>query len=380
MSSLQIGLMLIGALVIVGVFAYNQWTTRRSAPRRSAVKGTGASDGVAPLDPSEGLLEAVGQRREPVLGDALAAQAQPDAGDATADTSGDVGAAEAPPAAVAGILPAKAAQLDPLIDAVAALNLEHQVSGDAVLAALPGTRRVGSKPFLVEGLNAVTQDWELPRVGQRYTALQAGIQLANRMGALNEIEFSEFVVKVQAFADAVSAAPDFPEMMQEVARGRELDQFASAHDAQLGFTVRARRAAWSPGYLAQHAAQQGFVAGALPGRMVLPSSHPGGAPVLVLQFETQAALAEDPEQSALREFHLTLDVPHVPRSESPFVRLRECATALAKAMEGVVTDDSGQPLHPETMDRIGADLETLYNTLDSRELAAGSALARRLFS
>jgi hypothetical protein len=169
-------------------------------------------------------------------------------------------------------------------------------------------------------------------------------------------------------------------MMQEVARARELDQFAGAHDAQLGFTVRARRASWSPGYLTQHAAQHGFVAGALPGRMVLPSAQQGGAPLLVLQFETQAALADDPEQSALREFHLTLDVPHVPRDESPFSRLRETAAALAKSMDGVVTDDTGQALSVEAMDRIQSDLETLYNMLDSRELAAGSPLARRLFS
>ena len=32
------------------------------------------------------------------------------------------------------------------------------------------------------------------------------------------------------------------------------------------------------------------------------------------------------------------------------------------------------------MDAIGADLEQLYDTLDSRDLAAGSHLARRLFS
>ncbi len=379
MSSLQIGLLLIGALVIVAVLAYNQWTTRRNAPRRSPLKGSAAADAEATMDTPEGLLDVVhGDRREPVLGEG----APVDGASAGLDGSHSGGAGEGGTESVplAPGVAAKPAQLDPLVDAVASLSLEHQVSGDAVLAALPGTRRVGSKPFMVEGLNASSQEWEQPRVGQRYTALQAGVQLANRMGALNEIEFSEFVVKVQAFSDVLGAAPDFPEMMQEVARARELDQFASAHDAQLGFTVRARRASWSPGYLAQHAAQQGFVAGALPGRMVLPSSQPGGAPVLVLQFETQAALADDPEQTALREFNLTLDVPHVPRTESPFVRLRECATALAKAMEGVVTDDSGQPLHPDAMDRIGADLEVLYDTLDARELAAGSALSRRLFS
>jgi len=377
MSSLQIGLLLIGALVIVAVLAYNQWTTRRNAPRRSPLKG--AADAEATMDTPEGLLDAVsGDRREPVLGEGGPVDGTPAGLDGSHPGGAVEGSAESVPMA-AGVV-AKPAQLDPLVDAVASLSLEHQVSGDAVLAALPGTRRVGSKPFMVEGLNAASQEWEQPRVGQRYTALQAGVQLANRMGALNEIEFSEFVVKVQAFSDVLGAAPDFPEMMQEVARARELDQFASAHDAQLGFTVRARRASWSPGYLAQHAAQQGFVAGALPGRMVFPSSQPGGAPVLVLQFETQAALADDPEQTALREFNLTLDVPHVPRSETPFVRLRECATALAKAMEGVVTDDSGQPLHSDAMDRIGADLELLYDTLDARELAAGSALSRRLFS
>jgi len=32
------------------------------------------------------------------------------------------------------------------------------------------------------------------------------------------------------------------------------------------------------------------------------------------------------------------------------------------------------------MDQIGADLESLYDALDARDLSAGSAQARRLFS
>lgn len=206
------------------------------------------------------------------------------------------------------------------------------------------------------------------------------MQLANRTGALNDIEYSEFVVKVQAFADTINAAAEFPEMREEVARARELDQFASAHDAQLGFTLRAVNAAWSPGYVQQHAARLGFVAGVIPGRMVLPTAAPGQPPVLGLAFDTQAALAEAPDQSAIRELSLSLDVPLVHRSEQPFMRLRTCAAVLAEAMDGVVTDDRGQLLHPEPMERIGADLEQLYDLLDQRELSAGSALARRLFS
>jgi hypothetical protein len=114
--------------------------------------------------------------------------------------------------------------------------------------------------------------------------------------------------------------------------------------------------------------------------MVLPGSTAGQAPILSLSFAPQAAMAEDPEQSALREINLSLEVTHVPRSEQPFVRLRQAASALAEAMDGVVTDDAGQPLGADTMDSIGADLESLYDALDSHDLSAGSPQARRLFS
>lgn len=363
MSQLQQGLLAIGVAVIATVFIYNWWVARRNAPRRSSARGNASADGERLAEPALGAVDAADEaRQDPVLEPA------------------GLGAMEPVAASEGGVQELRITVLDPLVDVIVPLVLEQVVSGDAVLAALPRSRRVGTKPFFAEGLNSASDAWELPRAGQRYSALQVGVQLANRMGALNEIEYSEFVMKAQHFADALSAATDFPDMLPEVARARELDQFASAHDAQLCFSVRALRAAWSPGYVAQHAAQQGFVAGVLPGRMVLPASEVGGAPVLVLQYETQAALADDPEQTALREFRLTLDVPHVPRSERAFVRMRECAKTLAQEMEGCVTDDAGNVLQDQGLDQIGAELDRLYDALDERELSAGSPLARRLFS
>jgi hypothetical protein len=227
--------------------------------------------------------------------------------------------------------PDRRAQLDVLIDAIAQIDLDHSVSGDAVLAAMPTTRRVGSKPFAVEGLNELTQAWEVPQAGQRYGTLQAGLQLANRAGSLNEIEYSEFVVATEAFADHLGGTPDVPEMKAEVARARELDQFASAHDAQLSMTRRARSTAWSPGFVQQCAGRLGFVAGVLPGRMVLPSATQGRSPILGLSFDAQAALAEDPDQSALREVTLSLEVTHVDRHEQPFELMRDAALTLGRA-------------------------------------------------
>jgi hypothetical protein len=169
-------------------------------------------------------------------------------------------------------------------------------------------------------------------------------------------------------------------MRPEVARARELDQFAGGHDAQLSFTLRARQAPWSPGFIQQHAGRAGFVPGAVPGRLVLPSAQAGGAPVLALSFDPQAALADDPALSAVHAVTLTLDVPQVDRAEQPFVRMRTVAQALAQAMDGVLTGDDGQIIRPEALDVIGADLERLYDVLDGHDLSAGSPQARRLFS
>ncbi|HYD75523.1 cell division protein FtsZ [Ramlibacter sp.] len=344
MSGFTLGLAILGALVLAAVIGWNAWTTRRLAPRQAALVERVEPGDIAPAAP---------EPREPAFDDSEAVAPLP--------------------------VPERKPGLDALIDAIAPIAVDSPVAGEAALAAMPATRRAGSKPFAVEGLNETTQQWEVPQAGWRYTAFQAGVQLANRTGALNEIEFSEFVVKAQAFADAVNGAPEFPEMRHEVARARELDQFASGHDAQLGFTLRARQAAWSPGFLHQHAARFGFVAGAIPGRLVLPGAQAGHPPMLVLTFDSQAAMAEDPAQSAIREVTLSLDVPQVPRSEQPFARMRDAALGLAAGLDGAITDDNGRDIPPEALDGVGADLEMLYDTLESRDLAAGSPQARRLF-
>ena len=359
MSNLQIGLAVVGGMVLVGVVAHGAWTSRREAPRQPLPEGTAAAGG--PAEPHFTDADEAGLALE-------------------ADTTPMPLRAE-PSLGLAAL--ARKPVMDALIDVIASLAMDPSqppVSGEAAIAALPATRRAGSKPFAIEGFNVQTQSWEAPQPSQRYSSFQAGVQLANRTGPLNEIEYSEFVVKTQAFADLMGLTPEFPEMRDEVARARELDHFASAHDAQLGFTLRARNASWSLGFIHQSAAQLGFVPGAIPGRLVLPARSEGLPPVLVLGFDPQAALAEDPAHSAIREISLHLDVAHVDRAEQPFERMRDAAFALAQAMDGSVTDDRGQPLAPEAMGVIGAELETLYNTLEQRDLAAGSALARRLFS
>jgi FtsZ-interacting cell division protein ZipA len=114
--------------------------------------------------------------------------------------------------------------------------------------------------------------------------------------------------------------------------------------------------------------------------MVLPNPVASLPQLITLTFDSQAAMAEDASQSAIRELTLSLEVPHVARTEHPFARMRECAKALANAMDGRLCDDHGLLMSESALDGLALDIERLYDALDERDLSAGSMLARRLFS
>jgi hypothetical protein len=348
--SLTIALLLAAAAALAGLAAHGWWSARRAAPRRA--------EGVIVADP-------LAPRVEPTMGDGAAAA--PDA------------AAPASPALPAAAPRRIGARIDALIDAIATIGVEAPVAGDVVVSHLPASRRAGGKPLLIEGLNTETAQWEPPQPGQRYGELQAGVQLANRSGALNEIEYSEFVQKTQGFADALGAVPDFPDMLDVVARARELDAFAGEHDAHLMVHLQANSAAWSVGYMRQCAERHGFIPGTMPGRLVLPGPEEGAPPILVLSFDAQAALSEDPQQAAVRRLTLSLDVAQTHEAADPFGTWQAVIRALAEEMDATPIDDDNRPITLQHYTTIANELKTLYGALEGRDMAAGSAVARRLF-
>jgi len=350
MSSLTIALASLGGLVLATIVGHGAWQARKAGPKRASIEPMPEAP---PIEP-----------REPVMEDAAITHP-----------------AELPEPVLEARAPKRSTiRLDALIDAIAPLTLEAPIAGELVLLHLPTTRRAGSKPFLIEGLDTESGEWEAAVPGHRYGEFQAGVQLANRTGALNEIEYSEFVQKVQAFAEAIGAMADFPDMLDVVSRARELDAFAGEHDAQLAVHLQARSAAWSVGYIQQHASRHGFVAGAVPGRLVLPAAEDGAPPVLTLTFDSQAAFADDPNRAAVRDVTLSFDVPQTDAKAGPFVSWQASAQALSLGMDAAIVDDHGRPLSPEGFASIGGELGQLYEKLAARDFAAGSPAARRLFS
>jgi hypothetical protein len=358
--SLTLYLAILGGVVLAAVVAHGAWTARRTAarqPRRADVE---------PMDQH--------------LASPTAADALPTSCVSTMpmDVIQPVHAIDAdrlpPPVRRNG------PRLDALVDAIATLTLDAPMSGDHILLHLPPSRRAGSKPVLVEGLRSDCGEWEQPQAGVRYTELQAGVLMANRTGGLNEIEYSEFVQKIQSMADALSASPEFPDMLDIVARARELDAFAGAHDAQLAMRLAAKGSAWSMGYVQQQAIRHGFVPGALPGRLVMPSLDEGAPPVLTLQFDAKAAFAESEEQATLRELLLCFDVPQTAAELAPFKAWCAAGEALSMAMDGAMLDDTGRPFSPAAFAAIEGELSKLYEALAARDLSAGAPSTRRLFS
>jgi hypothetical protein len=347
--SLTLGLILAAAAALAAVAGHGWWTTRRSQPRQAAPQD---------LPPAE--------RIEPVMGSVASVA------DAALRSAHE-------PSALPPALPKRQARIDALIDAIATVSLDQPMAADAVIAHMPTSRRVGSKPMLIEGLRSDDGVWEPVTPAGRYTELQAAVQMANRSGAINEIEYSEFVQKVQSLADGLQGTPDFAEMLDVVARARELDHFANQHDATLTAYLVAKGADWSVGYVRQCGERVGLLPGALAGRLVLPGAEDGAPPVLSLAFDAQAALSDDPQLASVRRLAISFDVAQTPESAEPFAAWQHIVRELGAAMGADIVDDNSRPITLHHYAAIHDEVRKLYAALTERDMAAGSAVARRLF-
>ncbi|WP_176061413.1 cell division protein ZipA C-terminal FtsZ-binding domain-containing protein [Paraburkholderia sp. BCC1876] len=427
MDELTLGLIGAGAVVVGGVVVYNAWQgakVRRKMPRPMPAEAaeTFARDEQEEQSP---FIEPARPttRREPVVGsDAMAetgaARVEPTFGvtagavAAPLDTPADIqaetttpngypeaeGVAQAEGGEAAGvantarhadepnepILPAATtissappAIVDRRIDCIVPIRLNGPVAGDKVIPLAQRLRRAGSKPVHIEG-KLEGGAWELLQNGARYEELRAAAQLANRSGALNELEFSEFVTGVQQFADALDASPEFPDMLETVAMARELDGFAAQCDAQLSINVLSDGAPWSANYVQAVASQDGLLLSRDGTRFVKLDAKQ--SPVFMLQFGDTNFLRDDLTYKGGQMITLVLDVPVADEDILPFRLMCDYAKSLAERIGGRVVDDGRRPLPETALLAIEKQLMTLYAKLEQAGIPAGSPATRRLFS
>ncbi|OJY24004.1 cell division protein ZipA C-terminal FtsZ-binding domain-containing protein [Pandoraea sp. 64-18] len=280
----------------------------------------------------------------------------------------------APPAAPSGPPPV----IDERIDCVVALPLANVIAAERLMPLTVRMRRAGSKPVNIEGRADEHSPWELIRSGGRYHQLRMAVQLANRAGALNEVEFSEFSNLVQTLADAADALPELPDMVETVARGRELDSFAAQCDAQLSVNVLSDGAPWSANYVQAVATQDGLLLSRDGMRFVKLDARQN--PVFMLQFGDTNFLRDDLTYKGGDLITMLLDVPVADEDLLPFRLMCDYARSIGQRIGGRVVDDQRRPLSDAALQNVDKQLLKLYERLEARGLPAGSPVTRRLFS
>jgi hypothetical protein len=397
-----------GGVFVVGVISYNKWQEYKARKSVERAFSTDHDDvlmkaGAAPAAPVEPELDLHGpaergpvERQEPVL-DTDAAVPGPivPGPDALAEpvlreepavpmSYSHAGAAPTSPAAptldpLAALPgakpdtpPAQMAEnlVDPLIDCLIPLNIEGAARGDKILPALLKLRRVGNKPVHFVGL-AVNGDWEPIVHGGVYTKLQAGVQLATRSTALNELEYSEMVTRLRAVADEIGAEPEVPDMIEVMSEAKNLHRFVAGHDAQLGVNLASKGAPWAMSTLIGALENQGFDVRP-DGRFVMPDGEGG----LLFTLSTNVNLGAD----TTSRLTLLLDVPCVAPSKDGFGRMVACAKSLEQRLDAAIVDDFDQPLLDAALAEIAGQVGEFYQEMEAADIPAGSTRALRLFS
>jgi hypothetical protein len=355
MTDLELALIGAGTTFVAGVFAYNKWQEHKA--RKSVERAFSSEHDDVLMRTSEG-------RQEPSFEPGAAPAVHPS--EPTLEDSAPL------PGAAPDTTPSEVATslVDPLIDCLIPMALEAPVRGDKILPVLQQLRHVGNKPVHFIGL-AVNGDWEPITHGTVYTRLQAGVQLASRMSALNELEYSELVTRLRAISDDIGAEPETPDMIEVMTEARRLHKFVAGHDAQLGVNLVSNGAPWSMPTLIGALERQGF------------DVRPDGAYLMkdgdgrqLFTLSTNVTLGAD----TTTKLSLLLDVPCVAPDQDGFGKMIAAARAMETRLDATIVDDSHQPLSEEALAEISKQVQAFYAEMEQADIPAGSTRALRLFS
>jgi ZipA, C-terminal FtsZ-binding domain len=349
MSELHLGLLGIGVLVIVGVLVYNRLQEARLKRQADAVFGSRHEDvllagrGSATLPDADSI-----QRIEPTL---ASAQANAD------ESSG---------------------ALDPGIDFIATLEAAQAVKGQAISAAIVDSLDTPLKAVSWEGYNLQSASWEPLGAAGEYGKLRAGLQLADRKGAVSQQELTVFCAMVQAIAATIGADCVLAETAPALQRALQLDGFCADVDVQIGINLVARAGAFAGTRIRALAEAYGL---ALESDEKFHRRDEAGLDLYTLcNMETAAFSPAAMKEMSSSAVTLLFDVARTPGGIAAFDGFVEFARTLADALAAAIVDDNRKPLDAAALGKIRAQLQGLYASMEQQGVPAGSPLALRLFS
>jgi hypothetical protein len=371
MSELQIGLLIVGAAVIVGVIAYNRIQEARF--RRRAEQAFAPDRGDALLEPAH----AAGTRIEPQL--------QPesdgrDYGSAGRQEPLAVHVTPADPAAAAppGPAPVATASGD-AISYATELQAQQPVSAGALQAVLsnlgPLARRVR-----LEG-QSETGGWAAfePASADSFRHVRLLLQLADRSGAVTPQDIATFQSAVARCAASLSASAEIPESAAFLQRARELDTFCAEVDVVVGLNVLAGQGKPITGTRLRGLAEAAGFRLASQGAFVYPDAR--GNPRFTLENQEQPAFSSESLRGlSTNGVTLLLDVPRVADGVAAFDQMVGIGRSLATSLGGTLVDDNRVEVTAQGLEQIRNQLRSIYAAMEAAGTPAGGPLALRLFA
>lgn len=336
MSDLQIGLISLGVVLILILVCFNWWQDRRVRQRMQEHFPE------ADEDPLMGSLPPVVGRREPGMGASVDAAAEENT------------------------------EADPVCEAVIDVVFSHPVPGAELQKAVRSIQKAGEKPVrvLVEHESGHTL---YLREGSTYLSVQLAVLLANRSGALTDIEWSHLWTIAEDLAERFEGSVEGPEQAQVLSRAKELDAYCASLDAQVGLALRLGGA--KPIAEVMQAVKE---AGFLTYGNQLAWMSEAGVPRFTLLFDGVAAA--DFQQAGVDRLDLLLDVPRSQADEHAFSRMACVGRDLAARLSATLVDDQGQLVTENADHAIDEKLHELYQKLDQAGFPAADERTIRLFS
>lgn len=391
MSTLQIGLLIIGAVLVIAVYGYNKLQERRirrrmdeafkttadplldPAPEEkpeareriepSMAAAAGGGDDAPPFNPAAGSVEAVAPPMPPREQDALLPVAEPEA----PLERGSPPLAGEP---VGGELP------DPDIECVARLQAVQPIPGGLLMDAVEFAY---AKPCRWVG-RQVSGVWSPIRDTESYTEVAACLVLADRSGALTEQGYTVFRGVIEELGQAIPAATIIAERADELERAAELDAFCADVDIQIGLNLQRRDGGrWTGTRLRGVAEASGFRLNGS-GAFDYVSEESGVLLFRLQNREDQPLLAESMRLLATGGITLLLDVPRVPDAVKVYDQMRTLAKRLATTLDAELVDDKARPLTDAGLGTIRSQLQTVQATMRAKGIEPGGARALRLFT
>lgn len=345
MSDLQIGLIMIGIVLIVGVLLFNWWQDRRIRRQIAEQFPEHQQD---PLM-SSGTPD---DRLEP----ALAGAAMP-ATEAGVSTSSDDDIPD----------------VDAAIEVVIDVGFGAVMSGEQLHQSLTGLGALDIRAMRVIALTDDGAQHARPRSGHNYRSVLLVVLLANRSGPLTAIDWSRLWSFAQTLADDTDGTIEGPDLDTVESRAQALDALCASLDAQVGIVLQLGRAL-QPDTVADALVQAGLLE--RQGQWHWFDEH-GQSCFMAL---TDAGAPESAASSGQARLDFVLDLPHTPSSRQAFSRMADVARSLATQLDAELLDDSGQPLPDHADAAIDEQLFQLYEALDEAGFAAGERRTIRVFS